>query len=175
MNEKRPNSNTYWVHDKLLAGEYPGHWETQMAQQRVQAYVDVGISYFVDLTQPQELEPYEQWMAGKTAVSGLPLIHHRLPIRDMDVPTTAHMKAILDAIDTAIANHHNVYVHCWGGIGRTGTVIGCYLVRHGLSGQEAVRRLAERWQQVEKSNRWPTTPQTPAQMQMVLNWLETPR
>lgn len=32
MNEKRPNSNTYWVHDKLLAGEYPGHWETQVAQ-----------------------------------------------------------------------------------------------------------------------------------------------
>ena len=24
-----------------------------------------------------------------------------------------------------------VYVHCWGGVGRTGTVVGCYLVRQG--------------------------------------------
>jgi len=26
-----------------------------------------------------------------------------------------------------------VYVHCWAGRGRTGTVVGCYLKRHGIA------------------------------------------
>lgn len=34
----------------------------------------------------------------------------------------------------ALAAGQTVYVHCYGGIGRTGTVVGCWLVRHGLSG-----------------------------------------
>ena len=36
------------------------------------------------------------------------------------------MVAILDSLDTAIADEHTIYLHCWGGIGRTGTVVGCW-------------------------------------------------
>ncbi len=32
----------------------------------------------------------------------------------------------------AVANGA-VYVHCWGGVGRTGTVVGCWLLRHGYA------------------------------------------
>src|SRR3712207_6971239 len=35
------------------------------------------------------------------------------------------------------------YVHCWGGIGRTGTVVGCYLVEHGMDGEQAIAAIAE--------------------------------
>ena len=31
------------------------------------------------------------------------------------------MQEILDAVDRALAAGRNVYLHCWGGIGRTGT------------------------------------------------------
>jgi protein-tyrosine phosphatase len=34
-----------------------------------------------------------------------------------------------------------VYVHCWGGIGRTGSVIGCVLVDEGLGCDEIIDRL----------------------------------
>ena len=43
------------------------------------------------------------------------------------------MVEILDAIDDDLAGGHNVYVHCWGGVGRTGTVVGCWLIRHGYA------------------------------------------
>ena len=43
------------------------------------------------------------------------------------------MVEILDAIDDDLAVGHNVYVHCWGGVGRTGTVVGCWLIRHGYA------------------------------------------
>ena len=32
-------------------------------------------------------------------------------------------------------------MHCWGGVGRTGTTVGCWLVRHGRSGTEALAEL----------------------------------
>jgi protein-tyrosine phosphatase len=35
------------------------------------------------------------------------------------------------------------YVHCWGGKGRTSTVVGCLLVDDGLDYQSAIDRIAE--------------------------------
>jgi len=34
-----------------------------------------------------------------------------------------------------------VFVHCWGGVGRTGTVVGCLLVDAGHDGQAALDRI----------------------------------
>ena len=45
---------------------------------------------------------------------------------------------ILDKIDDDLAAGHNIYVHCWGGVGRTGTVVGCWLVRHGYATKDDV-------------------------------------
>ena len=46
---------------------------------------------------------------------------------------------ILGAIDVALAQGRTADVHCWGWIGRTGAVVGCWLVRHGLTGDGAPR------------------------------------
>jgi protein-tyrosine phosphatase len=47
----------------------------------------------------------------------------RIPVRDVDIPSPDTMRSILDAIDSAIDRCQPVYVHCWGGRGRTGTVV----------------------------------------------------
>ena len=60
----------------------------------------------------------------------------------MDVPRSQQQTAgILDAIDKALEDGKNVYVHCWGGIGRDGTVVGCWLVRHVMTGRSTVEYL----------------------------------
>ena len=82
------------------------------------------------------------------------------------------MMSILDAIDNALSRGGTVYVHCWGGVGRTGTVIGCWLVRHGLSGEEALEQIAEWWKGVEKSHRAPSSPETSGQRGYVMEWKE---
>ena len=95
------------------------------------------------------------------------------PIRDVSVPKRAdEMTAILDAIDGAILAGHVVYVHCWGGIGRTGTVVGCHLVRHGLTGDEALAALAAMYRVVDKYYRRPQSPETPEQFRWVREWVE---
>ena len=48
------------------------------------------------------------------------------------------------------------------GIGRTGTTIGCYLVRHGLENKQALAQLATWWRAVPKSAYNPQSPETPA-------------
>jgi hypothetical protein len=80
------------------------------------------------------------------------------------------MKAILDQIDLSLQAGQKIYLHCWGGIGRTGTTVGCYLVRRGLGGAAALHQLADWWQQVPKSRIHPRSPETREQADFVRNW-----
>jgi hypothetical protein len=78
--------------------------------------------------------PYAQWLDGRAE-------YRRCTIVDFGVPSPQEMTAILDVLDAALAAGRVVYLHCWGGVGRTGTVVGCYLVRHGMRGEEALAAL----------------------------------
>jgi protein-tyrosine phosphatase len=84
------------------------------------------------------------------------------------------MHEILDEIDAAIAAGHRVYVHCWGGIGRTGTVIGCHLVRSGAKGEEALEQLAQLFGNMSRLKRTmnPRSPETAEQRSFVTGWKE---
>jgi len=82
------------------------------------------------------------------------------------------MATILGGSDAALDRRGTGYVHCWGGIGRTGTVVGCWLVRHGLTGKGALRQIAEWWQYVEKSRIHRMSPQTQGQRDFVRDWVE---
>jgi hypothetical protein len=56
-------------------------------------------------------------------------------------------------------------IHCRGGVGRTGTIVGCWLVQSGLAknGKEALEFIDREWMQVEKSKRFPKSPETGGQ------------
>jgi protein-tyrosine phosphatase len=61
-----------------------------------------------------------------------------------------------------------VYVHCRAGIGRTGLVVGCYLVRHGETGNEALLAIKQLRSSISSS--WMQSPETDAQVDFVRNW-----
>jgi protein-tyrosine phosphatase len=173
MTNTLPHSNCYRVAPQLIAGEYPGGPDFASAQAKLGHHLDAGISYFLDLTETGELRDYTDALGEESARRGVIALHRRMPIRDVSVPTTpVMMLAILDALDAAIANGHTVYVHCWGGIGRTGTVVGCWLVRHGMTGDEALATIARHWQGVEKRRRQPRSPETDEQHAYVRAWRE---
>lgn len=174
VDRARPNSHTYWVHEHFLAGEYPGAPDEGEARDRLRAYLDTGVDFFLDLTWPGEMLPYDGLLRKETAGRGIQAEYRRLAIPDMGVPTRQTMLTVLDTIDLAVSAGRLVYVHCWGGVGRTGTVVGCYLVRHGHTGDHALAEIARIWPAAGKVAWHPRSPETSEQVRFVREWREAP-
>lgn len=166
--------NSYWVlPDSLMAGEYPGDRDPGSTRHKLADYLRHGINAFLDLTEAGELRPYEDDLYEVASDAGIDCVYRRLPIRDVDVPDQpGQMHTILNQIGYWQRQGRKVYVHCWGGVGRTGTVVGCHLVERGLSGQAALEQLRLLWTRMseDKRRRKPHTPETQAQRDYVLGW-----
>jgi len=165
----RPHANCYWLlPGRIMAGEYPRNFDNESSRAKLRTTLAAGVTQFVDLTEAHELEPYVELMQSEAARQGVTAKHERHPIRDLRVPTAAAMRTILHAI---AANHAGVtYVHCWGGVGRTGTVAGCLLVGAGFTAEEAITILASKWVVMEKRQRRPRTPETREQFEFIRKW-----
>ena len=171
MNRPLPHHYRLSNTPALWAGEYPGHDVESEARARVQTLLDHGVSFFVDLTEEGELFEYDHLLAQLTPAGHPRPIHRRHPIRDVSTPKAAHeMEVILDTIDEALADGHQVYVHCWGGIGRTGTTVGCWLVRRGLDGDSALAEVARQFGATPKGQAGRRSPETSAQCDWVRAW-----
>lgn len=163
-----PYPRCYWVEPgHLLAGVYPGAPTTGEARPKLQAFIDAGVTLFIDLTEEgeQELKPYAPLLAGRAR-------HIRRPIPDLGVPNAADLRLTLDILERALALGECVYVHCWGGRGRTGTVIGTYLVRRGLSGPQALEHIHSLRGGLPAYDRSFASPETAEQQALVRTWRE---
>ena len=168
-----PLPNSYSLLDgRLVAGDYPGSRDSAATRQKVGALLDAGVRTFVDLTESHELEPYDEQLWSEAALRGVEAKRFRIPVRDMSVPSSAQvMRKILDTIASGL-EEGGVYVHCWGGVGRTGTVVGCHLVRSGMTGDEALARVAELFSQTAKYSGRARSPETAEQAEYVRSWKE---
>eukprot|EP00977_Amphora_coffeiformis_P000511 scaffold126_cov178-Amphora_coffeaeformis.AAC.10 len=171
----RPNPCTYWVSDHLMAGEHPTDKRgVDHSRAKLARYLDAGISVFIDLTEPGQKPAYQDLVQEVAQAKDLTAIeYHRLAVPDFGIPSVSLMKQILDTIDDAVARDKKVYVHCAGGIGRTGTTVGCYLVRHGNDGTTALQEVNRLFQHSERRLESFNSPETREQMNFVRNWEES--
>lgn len=168
-----PLPNSYWVvPGRLLAGDHPCSRTLSETADRLQALLFAGVSLFIDLTEEGEASDYDHLLTY--AAGAVPLKHVRHEVREREAPESqAAMQEILNAIDAHLAQNGAVYVHCKSGLGRTATVIGCYLARSGLSGAEAVDRLNDVWSESEAARVHPRMPETDAQRAFIRDWKTT--
>jgi len=158
----------------LYGGEYPGHRDCEIARARLLDLTGIGVRTFLDLTTLDDgLAPYEPLLEELAEETGWPLRRVAMPVRDMDVPTSVDaMRSILHVVRHGMHKRPAVYIHCWGGIGRTGTVVGCWLRECGMASDAALARVQELYAgHMPKAKLHPESPQTAAQKRYVRKWV----
>jgi hypothetical protein len=122
-----PIKNSYRVAERIYAGEYPRCETDEESVARINDMLRFGITDFIDLTEEGEhtrrgaLLPYRQLLPPETG-------YYRRPIRDNRAPAISVMNRILGKINALLRAQRTIYVHCLGGVGRTSTVIMCWLM-----------------------------------------------
>ncbi|KAF9042298.1 protein-tyrosine phosphatase-like protein [Panaeolus papilionaceus] len=176
INKPRPIPNSYWATPLLLACEYP--WTPKNPDSpKVDDLLRAGVRTFIDLTESGELVPYNCILSQRCALLGIDpstIEYHRFPIRDRCLPeSVTYMYEVLNTLKGNQGRGRISAVHCRGGIGRTGMVVGCWLVEHGVArnGEEALSMIAREWKTVEKCTRYPHSPETGAQFDFVFQFL----
>jgi len=123
----KPIENSYWViPNTFLAAEYPRTIDEDESHEKIKNILKSGITCFVDLTDDKHLKEYEYIIDKyKKEYPGVKRINFK--IKDGYTPSVDFMDQILNKIDELLCNGEKIYLHCWGGIGRTGTVVDCWL------------------------------------------------
>lgn len=184
-----PIKNSYLVHRDLniYAGEYPGD-KTEFECKVKLGSVAQKCSYFFDLTESGELAPYEFYLTdeGKEQIHAQDkkLLHFRFPIRDCGVPdNTYSVVRLLDSIihigKSTKGWGDGIYIHCWGGVGRTGTIVACFyaymLKGKGLSAEsiyeQAMNSLQDSFSRCPKSKHR-ISPETKAQKDFIWRFVQ---
>jgi hypothetical protein len=176
-----PLERCYWVVEKLLlAGAYPGHPNSYAHAKRISGLWEAGMRTFINLMEESETNNagqafvrYDHVLRELAMKNSDRVAHLRFPVPDTKITTVDRMRSILDAIDLSLDKRIPVYVHCFGGMGRTGTVICCWLLRHGLASKENVLSMLTTLRQADLQRAtWPA-PENQTQCQFVLDWPES--
>lgn len=125
-----PNGFAWLVPGRLAGTPWPGVVHDMDAD--LKALSRCGVTMLITLTEkdfPQE----------PLARHGLKNFH--LPVYDHEPPTVPQIQMLLARMSAAMRRGEVLAVHCLAGLGRTGTVLAAWLVREGLTGEEALRRV----------------------------------
>lgn len=121
-----PQSYFDWIIDgRLIAMHRPSRHD--LAALRM-----AGVDHVISLSElplsPDALAEYD-----------LEAIH--IPLPDMTAPGIEQIRRFVRRLDNLVKTGHKVAVHCGAGLGRTGTMLACYLVFTGLSAEDALKEI----------------------------------
>ncbi len=162
-----PIRNSYKVDERIYAGEYPATSNEALGRKELARFTNFGITHFIDLTESGELSPYFQWLPKNCT-------YIRHSIKDCSTPSSLHeVTELLESITDIIKKDKSakIYIHCRGGIGRTGTIVGCYYAMLLKSYALADNILQKQFSECPKSA-YRKTPETLEQRQFIMRYAD---
>jgi len=153
-----PTDESNWViPDRLLVGAYPAHKEDDLHEEQLTVLLKCGVTTFVCLqseyshhtSKCDEMRPYihDAYQICKITTSksmmcdpsSLSFLH--LPINDCDTTDDDVVLRLAKGLCWRLVRGEVLYLHCWGGHGRTGTLVAVMLgMLYNISKAEALKR-----------------------------------
>jgi len=160
----KPTGYSYRVDERVWAGEYPvWEWDPGARMRQLRLFTDFGIDYFLDLTEKGEMPPYALFLPDNIGRCSF-------PIRNCSTPD--NVRRVVDlfrVIEDVLASRQDVklYIHCVGGVGRTGMMVACYYIYFkGMAADEALAEMRRRFATHGRSA-WMSAPETGAQVNFI--------